>query len=180
MASRPGMSWYVVHTYSGFENKAKQALEQRIQMLGVQEKFGEVLVPTEQAVEVRGGEKRQVTRKFFPGYILVQMSLDNETWHVVKQTPKITGFVGGARNPPAVPEDQIRRAAQILEAEEVAPQASVEFERGEDVRVVGGPFVNLRATIEEVDISRGKLRATAQIFGRPTPIVLDFTEVEKL
>ena len=180
------MSWYIVHTYSGYELKAKLALEQRIASLGVEDKFGEVLVPTEQGVEMRNGKKRQVTRKFYPGYMLVEMDLDNETWHVVKNTPKVTGFVGGSRNPPAVPDDEIARitsrvGAKAAEEEvEVETRPLVEFVRGEEVRVIAGAFSNMKGEVEEVNPARGKLRVTVNIFGRPTPLELDFTEVEKL
>jgi len=179
------MSWYVVHTYSGYELKAKLALEQRIESLGVSDKFGEVLVPTEQGVEMRNGKKRSITRKFYPGYLLVEMDLDNETWHVVKNTPKVTGFVGGSRNPPPIPGPEIQRitdrfGSQAEEEAEVAPRPLVEFEVGEEVRVTAGAFSNMKGDVEEVNAQRGKLRVTVNIFGRPTPLELDFTEVEKL
>ncbi len=175
------MAWYVVHCYSGYEQKAKTALEQRIDTLGCADRFEEVLVPTEQGFEVKNGKKRAVTRKFYPGYILVHMELDNETWHVVKNTPKITGFVGGSRNPPPVPDFEIRRITNQLEEEdEAAPKPLVDFEKGEEVRVVGGAFANMKGHVEEVNAGRGKLRVMVNIFGRPTPLELDFTEVEKL
>lgn len=179
------MSWYVVHTYSGYELKAKLALEQRIEALGVSDRFGEVLVPTEQGVEMRNGKKRSITRKFYPGYMLVEMNLDNETWHVVKNTPKVTGFVGGSRNPPPIPALEIQRitdrfGGQVEEESEVAPRSLVEFEIGEEVRVTAGAFSNMKGAVEEVNAQRGKLRVTVNIFGRPTPLELDFTEVEKL
>jgi len=179
------MSWYVVHTYSGYELKAKLALEQRIESLGVADRFGEVLVPTEQGVEMRNGKKRSVTRKFYPGYLLVEMNLDNETWHVVKNTPKVTGFVGGSRNPPPIPAPEIQRitdrfGTQAEEETEAAPKNLIEFELGEEVRVIAGAFANMKGSVEEVNAQRGKLRVTVNIFGRPTPLELDFTEVEKL
>ena len=136
---------------------------------------------TEQGFEVKNGKKRAVTRKFYPGYILVHMELDNETWHVVKNTPKITGFVGGSRNPPPVPDFEIRRITNQLEEEdEAAPKPLVDFEKGEEVRVIGGAFANMKGHVEEVNAGRGKLRVMVNIFGRPTPLELDFTEVEKL
>ncbi len=179
------MAWYVVHTYSGYELKAKLALEQRIVSLGVEDRFGEVLVPTEQGVEMRNGNKRQVTRKFYPGYMLVEMNLDNETWHVVKNTPKVTGFVGGSRNPPPIPEAEILRitnrfGAKAEEETKVEARPLVEFERSEEVRVIAGAFSNMKGIVEEVNPARGKVRVTVNIFGRPTPLELDFTEVEKL
>ena len=174
-------AWYVVHTYSGFEDKAKRALEERIQVLDLVDRFGEILVPTESVVEVRNGQKRTVTRKFFPGYILVQMELDNQTWHVVRNTPKITGFVGGARNPPPIPEAEVNRITNRLsEEEEVGPRPVLNFETNERVRVVDGPFANMEASVEEVNDARGKVRVKVTIFGRPTSVELDFTQVEKL
>ena len=176
-------AWYVVHTYSGYELKAKAALEQRIDSLGVDDRFGEVLVPTEQGVEMRNGQKHMVTRKWYPGYILVQMDLDNETWHVVKNTPKVTGFVGGSRNPPPVPEHEMRRITSHFSDEEESeetPKPLMSFTREEEVRVLAGAFANMTATVEEVHANRARLKVIVNIFGRPTPLELDFTEVEKL
>lgn len=173
------MRWYVVHTYSGFENKAKQALEERVRAMGLQERVSEVLVPTEQVVEVRGGQKRLTTRKFFPGYLLVQMELDNETWHVVKDTPKITGFVGNMRNPPPVPDDEVRRITDKMTEGESTPKPVMHFERGEEIRVVDGPFASMKGEVEEVNPTRGKLRVLVSIFGRPTSVELDYSQVEK-
>jgi len=176
-------AWYVVHTYSGYELKAKAALELRIDAMGVRERFGEVLVPVEHGVEMRNGQKRQITRKWYPGYILVQMDLDNETWHVVKDTPKVTGFVGGARNPPPVPEHEMRRiTSHFLEEDESEESVKplMTFERTEEVRVLAGAFANMTAVVEEVHVNRARLKVIVNIFGRPTPLELDFTEVEKL
>jgi transcriptional antiterminator NusG len=175
------MSWYVVHTYSGYENKAKLALEERVRIHELDDRIAQVLVPTEQVVEVKNGKKRQVTRKFFPGYILVNMLLDNETWHVVRNTPKITGFVGGARNPPPLPEHEVRRLLQTEEVDdEVALKPLLEYEHGERVRVSEGPFARMEGVVDEVNNTRGKLRVIVTIFGRPTSVELDFTQVEKL
>lgn len=177
----PAMAWYVVHTYSGFENKAKAALEERIKALGLSDRFGDILVPTEQVVEFKGGQKRNVTRKFLPGYILVKMELDNHTWHVVKNTPKVTGFVGGTRNPPAIPEVEVRRITHQMDAsEETKAKPRLNFEKNEEVRVVDGPFATMKGAVEEVNESRGKLRVMVSIFGRPTSVELDFTQVEKI
>lgn len=174
-------AWYVVHTYSGYENKAKSALEERIRALGVGERFGEILVPTEQVVEVKGGQKRNVTRKFFPGYILVNMDLDNVTWHVVKDTPKITGFVGGSRNPPPIPVEEVTRITRRMDQGETdKPKPKLDFERNEEVRVIDGAFAATKGVVEEVNQARGKLRVMVTIFGRPTSVELDFTQVEKL
>ena len=177
-----GMAWYVVNTYSGYENKAKAALEERIVANSVSERFGDILVPTEQVVEVRGGQKRSVTRKFFPGYILVNMELDNETWHVVRNTPKITGFVGGNnRKPPPVPEAEVARITRRMGiGDETKPTPKLNFERGEELRIIDGPFASMNGHVEDVNQARGKLRVKVNIFGRPTSVELDFTQVEKL
>lgn len=174
------MAWYVVHTYSGFENKAKQALEERIRLFDLGAKFGRVLVPTEEVVEVKNGQKRTTTRKFFPGYILVEMDMDNQSWHVVKETPKVTGFVGVGRNPPPMPEPEVRRIMGQLEGEEQRPKLALSFERGEEVRVVEGPLAPVVGKVEEVNVARARVRVTVTIFGRPTSVELDFSQVEKV
>ncbi len=174
------MAWYVVHTYSGFENKAKQALEERVKLYGLSPRFGQVLVPTEEVVEVKNGQKKTTTRKFFPGYILVEMEMDNQTWHVVKETPKVTGFVGAGRRPPPMPDEEVRRITSRLGGEEQKPKLAVSFERGEGVRVVDGPLAPVVGKVEEVNATRGRLRVTVTIFGRPTSVELDFTQVEKV
>lgn len=172
-------AWYVVHTYSGFENKAKQALEERIKLFGLASRFGQVLVPTEEVVEVKNGQKKTTTRKFFPGYILVEMEMDNQTWHVVKETPKVTGFVGGGRQPPKLPDDEVARLTNRMQGEEPRPKIALSFERGEDVRVVDGPLAPVVGKVEEVNAARGRLRVSVTIFGRPTSVELDFSQVEK-
>jgi transcription termination/antitermination protein NusG len=173
------MQWYVVHTYSGFENKAKLALEDAIRRYNLQAKFGEVLVPTEKVVEVKDGQKKTTTRKVFPGYIFVQMDIDNETWHIVKSTPKITGFIGGSRTPPPIPEAEVKRITNQETDEEQAPKPVMKFERGDEVRVIDGPFASMTGKVEEVNPHRGKLRVLVSgIFGRPTSVELEFTQVE--
>jgi transcriptional antiterminator NusG len=173
------MQWYVVHTYSGFENKAKLALEDAIRRYNLQAKFGEVLVPTEKVVEVKDGQKKTTTRKVFPGYIFVQMDIDNETWHIVKSTPKITGFIGGSRTPPPIPEAEVKRITNQETDQEQAPKPVMKFERGDEVRVIDGPFASMSGKVEEVNPHRGKLRVLVSgIFGRPTSVELDFTQVE--
>jgi transcriptional antiterminator NusG len=174
------MAWYVVHTYSGFENKAKLALEERIKLFELGAKFGRVLVPTEEVVEVKNGQKRTTTRKFFPGYILVEMDMDNQSWHVVKETPKVTGFVGAGRNPPPMPEQEVRRIMGQLEGEETRPKLALSFERGEEVRVVEGPLAPVVGKVEEVNVARARVRVIVTIFGRPTSVELDFSQVEKV
>ena len=174
-------AWYVVHTYSGYEDKAKQALEQRIDANDARDRFGDILVPSEQGVEVRDGKKRNVKRRWFPGYILVEVELDNQTWHIVKNTPKVTGFVGGSRNPPPVPEHEMRRIVAHFAEEEVNEERPlVNYETGEEVRVIAGAFSNMKGLVEEVFENRARLKVTVNIFGRSTSLELDFTEVEKL
>jgi transcriptional antiterminator NusG len=173
------MQWYVVHTYSGFENKAKLALEDAIKRYNLQAKFGEVLVPTEKVVEVKDGQKKTTTRQVFPGSIFVQMDIDNETWHIVKSTPKITGFIGGSRTPPPIPEAEVKRITHQETDEEQAPKPVMKFERGDEVRVIDGPFASMSGKVEEVNPHRGKLRVLVSgIFGRPTSVELEFTQVE--
>ena len=163
------MSWYVVHTYSGYENKAKLALEDAIRRHDVGHKFGEILVPTEKVVEVKDGKKKTNTRKVFPGYIFVQMEIDNETWHVVKTTPKVTGFIGGSRNPPPITQAEIERiigttpgrAGGDESGEE--PVIKIDFSRGEEVNIIDGPFASMKGRVEEVNEARGKLRVMVSI-----------------
>ena len=171
------MRWYAVHTLSGSEDKAMRALEQRIQQHGLEGRFGRVLVPSETVVDPKS--KRRVTRRFYPGYMLVEMELDNETWHLVKNTPKVTGFVGGTRNPPPVPESEVARITSMLsDEEEVKPV--MDFTVGEEVRLTEGRYASMRGTIEEVNEARGKLRVVINMFGRPVPTELSFHQVEKL
>ncbi len=171
--------WYGVHTYSGFENKVKLNLEERIRALGVEEMFGEVLIPSETVVELKNGERRTSTRKFFPGYILVQMELNNETWHVVKDTPKVTGFVGGGVAPPPIPDEEVAKITQRMEEGVERPKPKVAFEVGETVRVIDGPFLNFTGVVEDVKPDKGKLKVMVSIFGRVTPVELEFIQVEK-
>jgi len=177
------MAWYVVHTYSGYENKAKLALQDAIRRHGLDHRFGEILVPTEKVVEVKDGKKKTNTRKVFPGYIFVQMEIDNETWHCVKTTPKITGFIGGSRNPPPITENEIRRIIGVESEEsgaQEAPKPGIDFKRGDEVDIIDGPFASMKGRVEEVNEARGKLRVMVSIFGRPTAVELDFTQVERL
>jgi transcriptional antiterminator NusG len=171
--------WYVVHTYSGYENRAKLALEQRIKEFGKSEMFGEVLIPSEKVVEVVKGERRTSSRKFFPGYILVQMDLNDETWYVVKNTPKVTGFVGGATHPTPISEDEVRNILGQMEEGRVNPRPKYEFRVGEPVKVIDGPFSNFSGVVEDVNPDKGKLRVLVSIFGRSTPVELEFFQVEK-
>jgi len=173
------MRWYGVHTYSGYENKVKINLEERIRALGFEESFGEVLIPSETVVELKKGQRKTSTRKFFPGYILVLMELDSESWHVVKDTPKVTGFVGGGTNPPPIPDDEVAKITARMEEGVEHPKPKVEFEVGESVRVVDGPFLNFTGLVEDVSPEKGKLKVMVSIFGRVTPVELEFIQVEK-
>ncbi len=171
--------WYVVHTYSGFENFAKRALEERAKREGISEFFGEILVPSEQVVENVHGRKRTINKKFFPGYMLVQMELNDRSWHLVKNTPKVTGFVGSVKNPPAVPDEEVARLTQQLTEGSMTKAPRIVFEQGENVRVIDGPFSNFNGVVEDVDEGKSKVRVLVSIFGRSTPVELDFTQVEK-
>lgn len=171
------LHWYAIHTLSGSEEKAKEALQQRIIQHGLEDRFGQVLVPSETVVDPK--TKRKVTRRFYPGYMLAQLVLDNETWHLVKDTPRVTGFVGGTRNPPPVPEAEVQRITRMLSNEE-EPRPVLDFEVGEEVRLTEGRYASMRGTIEEINESRGKLRVIITIFGRPVPTELGFHQVEKL
>jgi transcriptional antiterminator NusG len=172
-------NWYVVHTLSGFEHRAKAALEERIKLLGKKDLFGEILVPTEKVVELVKGKKKTSSRKFFPGYILVQMNLNEETWHIVKGTPKVTGFVGSSTNPPSLSDKEVQEITQQMEEGALKPKPRVLFSVGESVKVIDGPFVDFNGVVEEVRPDRGKLRVLISIFGRATPVELEFVQVER-
>jgi transcriptional antiterminator NusG len=174
------MAWYVIHTYSGYENKAKLALEERIKAAKKESFFGEVIVPEENVVELVKGQKKTTKRRFFPGYILVKMLLNEETWHIVKDTPKITGFVGDKVKPTPVPESDVQKMTNRIAEGQVKPRARVSFQEGENVRVVDGPFSNFNGVVEDVNPDKGKVKVLVSIFGRSTPVELDFIQVEKV
>ncbi len=174
------MRWYVIHVYSGFENYVVNALQQRIKMHGVEARFGEIIVPTEEVVEMRGGQKRKSERKFFPGYVLIQMEMDEGTWHTVKSTSRVLGFIGGTPDRPAPISDQ--EAASILrrvEEGESKPRPKVLFEPGEVVRVTEGPFADFNGVVEDVNYEKSRLGVAVSIFGRTTRVELEFGQVEK-
>lgn len=175
------MRWYVVHAYSGFEKSVQRTLIDRIQRNGMQEHFGKILVPTEEVVEMKGGQKSVSERKFYPGYVLVEMDMSDEAWHLVKSTPKVTGFVGGAhgRKPPPISEKEVEAILQQMQEGAEKPKPKVLFEAGEAVRVKDGPFVDFHGTVEEVNYDKSKLRVSVTIFGRATPVELEFGQVEK-
>ncbi len=174
------LQWYVVHAYSNYEHKVKSSLEERIKRYGLEEKFGEILVPTEEVVEMREGQKRRSERKFFPGYVLVQMEMDDDTWHLVKEVPKVLGFIGGTSERPAPITDG--EAGAILDRVQEGvdkPRPKVLFEPGEVVRVNDGPFNDFNGIVEHVNYEKSKVRVAVQILGRSTPVELDFGQVEK-
>ena len=174
------MRWYVVHAYSGFEQHVKRSLEERIELAGMQDKFGEIMVPTEEVVEMRDGQKRKSDRKFFPGYVLVKMEMTDETWHLVKDVPRVMGFIGGTSDKPAPISDKEADAIlnRVQEGAE-KPRPKVLFEAGEVVRIIDGPFNDFNGTVEVVDYDKSRLRVEVSIFGRSTPVDLDFSQVEK-
>jgi transcriptional antiterminator NusG len=174
------MRWYVVHAYSGFEQQVKRSLEERVKRYEMEDKFGQILVPTEEVVEMRGGQQRRSERKFFPGYVLVQMEMSDETWHLVKDVPKVMGFIGGKGDKPAPISDReadaiLRRVQEGTEK----PRPKVLFEPGEVVRVVDGPFNDFNGVVEDVDYDKSRLKVSVLIFGRSTPVDLEFSQVEK-
>ena len=174
------LRWYVVHAYSGFEQQVMRTLKERIKRSNLQDKFGEILVPTEEVVEMKEGRKRKSERKFFPGYVLVQMEMGDDTWHLVKEVPKVLGFIGGSSDKPAAISDE-EAAAILNRVQEGAdkPRPKVLFEPGEVVRVIDGPFNDFSGVVEQVNYEKSKVRVAVQILGRSTPVELDFSQVEK-
>lgn len=174
------MRWYVVHAYSGFEKQVARSLQEHIRAAGKPDKFGEVLVPTEEVIEMKSGQKRTSERKFFPGYVLVKMEMDDETWHLVKGVPKVSGFIGGSGMKPTPITDKEAQAIlqQVKEGVE-KPRPKFSFQAGEQVRVVDGPFQDFNGTVEDVNFEKSKLRVSVSIFGRMTPVELEFSQVEK-
>ncbi len=171
--------WYIVHTYSGHEQKAMRSLLDRAKTMGMEEHFDEVLIPEETVVEMVKGERRTSKRKYFPGYILVRMELNDETWHVVRGTPKITGFVGGDKRPPPISDEEVARMTEQIKEGATKPKPKILFDEGENVRVIDGPFANFSGYVDEVMTEKEKVRVMVHVFGRATPVVLDYTNVEK-
>jgi len=174
------LKWYIVHVYSGFENKVKTALEERISQSAHSEKFNEVLVPTEQIVELVKGKRKESSRKFYPGYILVRMELDDETWHIVNDTAKVSGFLGGRSKPAPISDEEANQILNRMEAGKLKPKPKYYFEMGDEVRVIDGPFANFNGTVDDVNPEKGKIKVLVSIFGRSTPVELDFVQVTKL
>ena len=172
--------WYVVHAYSGFEKSVQRALIDRVNRSGMQDSFGQILVPVEEVIEMRGGQKTVTERKFFPGYVLVEMEMNDESWHLVKSTPKVTGFVGGTANKPApISDKEVEKIMQQMQEGVEKPRPKVLFEIGEVVRVKEGPFTDFHGSVEDANYEKNKLRVSVTIFGRATPVELEFGQVEK-
>jgi transcriptional antiterminator NusG len=172
--------WYVVHAFSGFEKQVQRSMAERISRAGMEDMFGEILVPTEEVVEMKGGQKRRSDRKFFPGYVLVEMEMNDETWHLVKEVPKVMGFIGGTSDKPApITEKEANTILSRVQEGVDKPRPKILFEPGEMVRVVDGPFNDFNGTVEEVNYEKSRLRVAVLIFGRSTPVELDFHQVEK-
>jgi len=179
-AKNPDLKWYVVHAYSGMEKAVERNIKERINRAGMQDMFGDILVPTEEVVEIKNGQKRTSERRFYPGYVLVQMVMNDESWHLVKHTNKVTGFVGGAKNRPApISDEEVAKIMGQMEEGVEKPRHKVEFTVGEYVRVKDGPFTDFNGTVEEVNYEKSKVRVSVTIFGRATPVELEFSQVEK-
>jgi len=173
-------NWYIVHTYSGFEKKVAESLAQRVQAYGLQEAIGEILIPTEDVVEMRSGRKVVTPKRFFPGYILVEMSMTDNAWHVVKNTPKVTGFVGAGSKPTPLTKDEVDQILQQVRSAAEKPKPKYMFEKGEMVRINEGPFTSFNGMVDEVNVDKNTLKVMVTIFGRSTPVELDFLQVEKV
>ena len=174
------LKWYIVHTYSGFEERVSKTLHQRAEAMGMGDAFGEVRIPTETIVEYKGGKKRETQRKFFPGYILVQMEMSDAAWHVVKNTPKVTGFVGSGKKPTPLSQEEVDQILQQVVSARVKPKPKYIFDRSEPVKIIDGPFNNFTGVVEDVNLDKNTLKVMVTIFGRQTPVELDFRQVQKL
>ena len=172
--------WYIVHTYSGFENKVRESLEQRVHAYGLQDEIGEVLIPTELVVEKRGGRTVETSKRFFPGYILVEMHMSDHAWHVVKNTPKVTGFVGAGTKPTPLSKEEVEHILEQVKSAAEKPKPKYTFEKGDHVRINEGPFTSFNGVVDEVNLDRNTLKVMVTIFGRATPVELDFLQVEKI
>jgi transcriptional antiterminator NusG len=179
MTEAGSKQWFIVHTYSGFEERVRQNLTQRIDALGMREKFGDVRIPTETLVEMKGGKKKQVERKFFPGYILVEMEMSDDAWHLVKNTPKVTGFVGTGKKPTPLTQEEVDSILNQVVTTKEKPKPKHVYEHGEHVRIIDGPFTNFTGVVEDVNLDRNTLKVMVTIFGRSTPVELDFLQVTR-
>ncbi len=176
--THPDAKWYVIHTYSGYENKVKTNLEHRIDSMGAQDQIFKVVIPTEDEMEIRDGQRRTVQRKVFPGYVLVQMLLTDHSWHVVRNTPGVTGFVGSGSKPTPLLDDEVKQILKAMRRE--APKIKVSFSRGEKVKVVDGPFTDFIGVVDDINLEKGKVRVLVSFFGRETPVELDFLQVTRV
>ena len=178
--SELNLKWYIVHTYSGFEHKVKTTLEERIKTLGQEDLFGKIIVPTEQVMELRKGKKKTSSRKFYPGYIMVQMVVTEETWHTVRNTAKVTGFVGAGKKPTPLTEEEVNQILHQSVATQEKPRPTEMYEKGERIRITDGPFASFNGVVEEVNLDRSTLKVMVTIFGRETPVEMEFRQVQKL
>ena len=176
----PNMKWYIIHAYSGFERKVRESLESRVQAFGLEHKIGRVMVPTEPVTEIRAGKKYTVERMVFPGYVLVEMAIDDDVWHVVKATPRVTGFVGTGQQPTPLSDDEVKNIFHRTAEAKEKPKLKVKFEKNETVRITEGPFANFTGVVDEVNDDRATLKVMVTIFGRSTPVELEFGQVEKV
>ena len=176
----PNMKWYIIHSYSGFERKVKESLESRVVAFGLQDKIGRVLIPTESVTEVRGGKKYTSERMFYPGYVLVEMDMDDHVWHVVKATPRVTGFVGTGQQPTPLSQEEVQHIVYKVADSREKPKLKVKFEKNESVRITEGPFASFTGIVDEVNEDRETLKVMVTIFGRSTPVELEFNQVEKV
>lgn len=173
-------NWYIIHTYSGFERKVKESLESRVKAFGLEDKIGQVLIPTETVVEMRGGKKIESARMFYPGYVLVEMDMDDNVWHLVKSTPRVTGFVGSGQTPTPLSAEEVNQIVHRATTGAEKAKLKLTFERNETVKIVDGPFSNFTGVVDEINLDRNTLKVMVTIFGRATPVELDFLQVEKL
>ena len=174
------LDWYIVHTYSGFEERVRETLLQRAEALGMAESFGDIRIPKETVVEYKNGKKREVERKFFPGYILVEMEMSDPAWHVVRNTPKVTGFVGTGKKPTPLSQEEVNSILEQVTSTKEKPKPKYVFDKGEPVKIIDGPFSNFTGVVEDVNLDRNTLKVMVTIFGRQTPVELDFSQVQKV
>jgi len=174
------MNWYVIHTYSGFEGRVKSSIEERAASLKLDTKIGQVLVPTEEVIEIKEGKKRTSTKKFFPGYVLVEMELDDQTWQLIKGTPKVTGFLGGDAKPAPLTPEEVETIEKQIVSGAAAPRETIKFQKGDGVRIIDGPFMGFNGIIEEINQDQQKIKVLVTIFGRSTPVEVGFLQVERL
>lgn len=173
-------NWYIIHSYSGFEKKVAETLKSRVEAAGLQDKFGEIMIPLEDVIEMRGGKKVVSSKLFYPGYVLVEMEMDNDTWHLVRSTPRVTGFVGSGQMPSPLSIEEVDRIVHKVEVAAEHPKPKLKFEKGENVKITDGPFKDFTGAVDEINEDRSTLRVMVTIFGRATPVELDFYQVEKL